>query len=968
MRYLKQFFILMKVLTILVKAAVISGSIFGVLPTVAAQSQNELAVNELGRLLDRASQFAVNCGTMQPAQCDSALIYAIQGLHLAESGSVNITPARTVSIYAFVGDIFHRQRKFDKAIAYLNRGIHFADSTTGRNIKEISDCFFFLGLIEEFKQAYGKAIQYHQNCLGIRERLTPPSPADLAKSHQRLGACYGNIKDREREKQHLDFARWICEQNPDISPGICNSIVIDLVASSAGAGEFNAAVDLAERLLGNPALSPEQQSSTWFKLANIYHKRGELEMASKAYQRHIEIVERIKGPYDSWLTWAYSDWGQAQEQQGDTTSAIRCYRKVAEITRHNFKSHYGIGAAEYRVASLRFRFQNYEAALYDAQQALVSLSPGFNGTDIFAHPPLDNSINYDYFRRALWLKARILTELAHKTGDTTYLLNSRATYRHCLALVDRFRDDLPTIGAQTSDLAEIHHIYEEAINIELEVTGSKKGGAPESAFAVNEKSKSFLLYAGIRESQAIHFDQIPEEIRAKESNLRQQISQLENKRNTETGKGKKGDDPAMIELMSKLFDVRRAYESLIKIIENQYPEYYRLKHDLQVESVSNVQQNLLQPDQALLEYFVGDSSIFIFLVKKDDYRVIEVKKDFPLENRVQQLRHGIYGYHTNPKRTDKLRDSCIAAYIQSATALYQKLLAPVDSLLPRRVIIVPDGALGYIPFEALLTANPERMDRFHTYPYFGRQKGREHSISYCYSATLLREMTTHQHRREPSQSFLAYAPYFDGDTTLLASRYIDPANPANRLPLLKYAAEEVEALHNLMGGKAVIGRSARKDSLIQEAGRYRIVHLSTHGKANDKVGDYSFLAFSEVKDGVENEWLYVRDIYNLSLNADLVVLSACETGIGELKRGEGIISLARAFAYAGAKSIVTTLWSVDDAKTKDFMVFFYRNLKEGMTKDEALAKARSDYFTRYKNEHAHPYFWAGFIGIGDMRE
>ena len=110
----------------------------------------------------------------------------------------------------------------------------------------------------------------------------------------------------------------------------------------------------------------------------------------------------------------------------------------------------------------------------------------------------------------------------------------------------------------------------------------------------------------------------------------------------------------------------------------------------------------------------------------------------------------------------------------------------------------------------------------------------------------------------------------------------------------------------------------------------------------------------------------MRDIYNLSLNADLVVLSACETGIGELKRGEGIISLARAFAYAGAKSIVTTLWSVDDARTKDLMVFFYRNLLQGMPKDEALARARSDYFEKYKGANAHPYFWAGFVGIGDM--
>ena len=111
---------------------------------------------------------------------------------------------------------------------------------------------------------------------------------------------------------------------------------------------------------------------------------------------------------------------------------------------------------------------------------------------------------------------------------------------------------------------------------------------------------------------------------------------------------------------------------------------------------------------------------------------------------------------------------------------------------------------------------------------------------------------------------------------------------------------------------------------------------------------------------------YAKDIYNLSLNADLVTLSACETGIGELKRGEGIISLARAFAYAGAKSIVTTLWSVNDVRTSELMEHFYKNLYKGMDKDAALWQAKKDFLKAHKGMSAHPYYWAGFIPIGDM--
>jgi CHAT domain-containing protein len=113
------------------------------------------------------------------------------------------------------------------------------------------------------------------------------------------------------------------------------------------------------------------------------------------------------------------------------------------------------------------------------------------------------------------------------------------------------------------------------------------------------------------------------------------------------------------------------------------------------------------------------------------------------------------------------------------------------------------------------------------------------------------------------------------------------------------------------------------------------------------------------------EKLYVRDVYNLSLNADLVVLSACEAGIGQLQRGEGIISLSRAFAYAGAKGIVTTLWSVNDESTKDFMLAFYRHLQK-MPRAEALHQARLEFLNKRTGEQAHPYYWAGFIGVGDM--
>ena len=160
-----------------------------------------------------------------------------------------------------------------------------------------------------------------------------------------------------------------------------------------------------------------------------------------------------------------------------------------------------------------------------------------------------------------------------------------------------------------------------------------------------------------------------------------------------------------------------------------------------------------------------------------------------------------------------------------------------------------------------------------------------------------------------------------------------------------------------------LGADATKQKFQELASGFKILHLATHGKANHQDGEFSFLAFS-TEDG--SSLLSVAELYNLSLNADMVVLSACETGIGAQQRGEGVISLARAFAFAGAKSIVASLWSVNDKSTMEIMDQFYAGIKTGWSKPQALAQAKRDYLTKNPGQNAHPFFWAGFVGVGDM--
>lgn len=408
--------------------------------------------------------------------------------------------------------------------------------------------------------------------------------------------------------------------------------------------------------------------------------------------------------------------------------------------------------------------------------------------------------------------------------------------------------------------------------------------------------------------------------------------------------------------------LRRQHDKLLYQLQLKYPEYYSRISTSEIIPFEEYQTKILGEDQALLQYLITDTTIFLTCLRKNDFTHRFIKKDFPLDLWIAELRHSLTAFHTDPAQANNY-DSLSEAYTSLAYRLYEKLLAPIADSLTQHLIIVPDGALGYLPFEALLTAPAAVPTRWQEHAYLLKK----HSISYAFSATMLREMTVHPHLHEPKVNFYGFAPRYNGDTTLLSALFAG-ADLRKDLAPLPHTGEEVYKAAKLMGGKYFTGRDASEANFRALAPEARILHLATHGQANDKTGDYSFLVFADQQDSTENEILYARDIYNLQVNADLVTLSACETGIGELQSSEGIISLARAFAYAGAKSIITSLWSVNDSKTKDLMISFYKNLRKGMLKDDALRQAKLDFLKRNKGHKAHPFYWAGFVGIGSMEK
>jgi len=178
------------------------------------------------------------------------------------------------------------------------------------------------------------------------------------------------------------------------------------------------------------------------------------------------------------------------------------------------------------------------------------------------------------------------------------------------------------------------------------------------------------------------------------------------------------------------------------------------------------------------------------------------------------------------------------------------------------------------------------------------------------------------------------------------------------------AIEEVKTISNIMSGQHWIGRTASESSFKQNAGNFKILHLATHGLMDDKNPLLSELLFNS--DSINDGFLSINEIYNLKLNAELAVLSACNTGYGEVLQGEGNMSISRAFSYAGCPSVITSLWKVPDDITKKLMVSLYQNLSNNQSKGASLRGAKLAYLKTVDDSfNAHPYYWAGFVLMGD---
>lgn len=571
-------------------------------------------------------------------------------------------------------------------------------------------------------------------------------------------------------------------------------------------------------------------------------------------------------------------------------------------------------------------------ALFSFQKALCSVVPNFSDSlNYRSNPSIDQHIESKLvLLKVLRKKAQLQTKLGE-------LRNALETYKLQAQLINDIRKDYYNIESKYFLSENATTILEEGIQLAYALyQEEKKQNLFEDAFFFMEASKAsvlleHLLKNSIKEKKVDLPDSIllhQEEVKAKLAFYQRKKLELSS------------NNSDLDRLDEKIVAVKHQLNKLTDTINNHLNNDLQKLYTESNHSLSIYQDNLLV-NQSLIVFYIQDSTVYVAAISADNYRLSRVSDD-SIEHKIKVFLELI-----------KLPKSNWHSFQDVAFYLYQNILQSSLTNLPASInelIMIPDGILASLPLELLVTQQNEKTTSFADLHYLQN----DYTITYALSATLLAKQLEKK-VRPSDNTFVGFAPSFQGTRSLLASRTCD----IDSLAALAHNETEVTEIAALVEGQFYAGDQATKSTFLDQCKTSRVLHLATHACVNDQQPDQSRIYLTD-------DYFYLQELYNLDLSADMVVLSACETGVGAYQKGEGIRSLAHGFTYAGVPSTTMSLWSVNDASTSQLMQSFYQHLTKGKPKHVALRQAKLDYLDNQESlAHLHPYYWAGFVHLGN---
>lgn len=721
--------------------------------------------------------------------------------------------------------------------------------------------------------------------------------------------------------------------------------------------EFDLALDFYKRSLSIKEKLGSNNESTLNGIANCYRNLGNFKEAESYYLQSINNIKLLGGENHYHLGDLYLNYGIFQNEIKKNENVLKYFSLAYNVYLSNFGTkHPDVANCLMNIGDFHREHKQNNTSLEYYQKAIISELDNFSDSTIYSNPKLNEIEPQIAILRILKGKGKGLKQLYAENEQISDLDFSLQTYDLCLDIIDKIRIGYQDEESKFALSQNEKDTYTVAIEIAVQLYQLTKDiKYKEAAFRYAERSKAASLMSSLNDVNAKNFGGIPVELQEEEQQLRKDIASYREKIYEER-KMAQPDRDKIAEWQGILFEFNERYDQMVLRFEEDFPEYYRLKYSNETIDIYELQSRLAS-DEALIEYSISDSSLFTFIITADSFEITRQNiNDCNLDHHIEEVRSSL-------KTNDFAENSSefYKRYTKSAYELYKTFVAPHHKTIEnKKLIIVPDGKMAYVPFGVLIKneADPNRMS-YRDLDYLIKS----HTVTYHNSATIGFNIESAGFSFSSTKSVLAFAPSYKGidDSILYTERaYRDKLYP------LPYTKEEVNNISNVMEGDLYLDELATEQNFKDHASDYDVLHLAMHTIIDDENPMYSKLVFTQTEDSIQDGLLNTHEIYNMNFNARMVVLSACNTGDGKLLKGEGVMSLARGFFYAGCPSIIMTLWTVEDQTGSNLMTNFYSYLSEGLDKDEALRQAKLKYLETADPLKSHPYFWSGYVTMGDV--
>ncbi|HJX89029.1 MAG TPA: CHAT domain-containing protein [Pyrinomonadaceae bacterium] len=910
--------------------------------------------------------------------------------------------------------VYNNLGESQKALSLCTRALKLSRAFANqreeaRALNNLGEIYYGLGKLQRSLDFYKQALSLWRS---------PGNRPGLALTLLNFGYTYSDLGQMGEALDSYNQALALCQLTTDRRGQAVTLSAIGRLYSRMG--ETQKAIDSFERamqlirIIGDPI----EEARVLNGMAYIYNGLGQKQRALEFYDRALSLFRAANYPNGEAAT--LGDAGRVYFSLGDNERALEYLQRSLSI----FKT---VGDHRMEIANLkeigrihnargdkRLAFQSYNIArsFYHGQKDRRGEAATLNLIGSIYQDWGQTQKALESYSRALLLsreaeypvaEAMTLYNIGNVERERGSLEQARTRSEAALKIVESLRTNVTSQDLRASFFATVRQHYELYVDILMQLHKQQPTkGFDATAFDVSERARARSLLESLKESGADIRQGVDTALLERERSLEQALNAKAERRMQLIAAR---NDVEAQTIGREIDQLTREYDETKTQIKLTSPHYAALVQPEPLK-LHQIQAQLLDDNSLLLEYMLGDERSYVWAVTRTEVSSFELPGRVAIEQTAGRL-HSLLTARL--PRQDETTDQRQRRVVESDSqlpneteSLSRLLLGPVtEKIDKKRVLIVPDGALQYIPFQVLTVSTDTRSHGPSEVKANDKGDNRipliiDHEIINEPSASTLALVLSEKANRKPASNTVAILadPVFEADDprvkvpnkdttsapassvpSKIAEALRDVSLDGLKIPRLLASREEAEGIMAVIpqgtGLKALGFDASRSTVARKDLDQYRIVHFATHGVLDNENPELSGIVLSlfDQEGRPQDGFLRLHDIYNLNLPVDLVVLSACNTGLGKDVKGEGLIGLTRGFMYAGAAGVVASLWKVDDDATAELMRHFYEALfKKGMSPSEALRE--SQLAMRQQPRWHAPYYWAGFVlqGQYDQKE